>query len=470
MAKVNPRRTPMKEQLPQERRRNFDEVPYGYTPEEAISEAQRCLQCKKPSCVNGCPVQVDIPGFIAQIAQGAFWEAMKIMKRTNVLPAICGRVCPQEIQCEGACILGKKMEPVAIGNLERFIADWEAMQSECVMCEIQPATGKKVAVIGAGPAGLTVAGDLRKLGHDVTIFEALHKPGGVLMYGIPEFRLPKAVVEREVNFLLSMGVRLNLNYVVGKLKTVDDLLEEFDAVFIGTGAGLPLFMNIPGENSLGIYSANEYLTRSNLMKAYLFPRYDTPIVRGRHVAVIGGGNVAMDAARTALRLGTERSILIYRRSRDEMPARAAEIHHAEEEGVEFQLLTNPVRYIVKDDGWVQEVECIRMELGEPDASGRRRPVPIPGSEFRIPVDTVVVAIGNSPNPLIPQTTPGLETTRWGTIVIDPMTGRTTKKGVFAGGDIVTGAATVILAMGAGRVAAQSIEEYLRTGKWDEIKK
>ncbi len=460
----------MKEQLPQERRRNFDEVPYGYTPEEAISEAQRCLQCKKPSCVNGCPVQVDIPGFIAQIAQGAFWEAMKIMKRTNVLPAICGRVCPQEIQCEGACILGKKMEPVAIGNLERFIADWEAMQSECVMCEIQPATGKKVAVIGAGPAGLTVAGDLRKLGHDVTIFEALHKPGGVLMYGIPEFRLPKAVVEREVNFLLSMGVRLNLNYVVGKLKTVDDLLEEFDAVFIGTGAGLPLFMNIPGENSLGIYSANEYLTRSNLMKAYLFPRYDTPIVRGRHVAVIGGGNVAMDAARTALRLGTERSILIYRRSRDEMPARAAEIHHAEEEGVEFQLLTNPVRYIVKDDGWVQEVECIRMELGEPDASGRRRPVPIPGSEFRIPVDTVVVAIGNSPNPLIPQTTPGLETTRWGTIVIDPMTGRTTKKGVFAGGDIVTGAATVILAMGAGRVAAQSIEEYLRTGKWDEIKK
>ncbi|MCX7731919.1 MAG: NADPH-dependent glutamate synthase [candidate division WOR-3 bacterium] len=465
MAKVSPKRTPMKEQAPEVRRHNFDEVPFGYTPEEARAEAQRCLQCKKPGCVEGCPVQVDIPGFIRHIAEGNFLEAMKVMKRTNVLPAICGRVCPQETQCEGACVLGRKMEPVAIGNLERFIADWEATQPECVMCEIQPATGKKVAVIGSGPAGLTLAGDMRKLGHEVTIFEALHKPGGVLMYGIPEFRLPKAIVEREVNFVRSMGVKLELNYVVGKLKTVDELLEEFDAVFIGTGAGLPLFMNIPGENYLGVYSANEYLTRSNLMKAYLFPKYDTPIVKGKNVAVIGGGNVAMDAARTALRLGAERSILIYRRSRDEMPARAAEIHHAEEEGVEFQLLTNPVRYIADENGWVREVECIRMELGEPDASGRRRPVPVPGSEFRIPVDTVVIAIGNSPNPLIPQTTPGLEVSKRGTVVVDPDTGRTSKKGVFAGGDIVTGAATVILAMGAGRIAARSMDEYLRTGRW-----
>ncbi len=465
MAKISPKRTPMPEQPAEKRRHNFDEVPYGYTPEQAMAEAQRCLQCKKPSCVGGCPVQVDIPGFIREVAQGNFLEAVKVMKRTNVLPAICGRVCPQEVQCEGSCILGKKMEPVAIGNLERFIADWEATQPECVMCEIQPSTGKKVAVVGAGPAGLTLAGDMRKLGHSVTIFEALHKPGGVLMYGIPEFRLPKAVVEREVNFLLSMGVELKLDYVVGKLKTIDELLSEYDAVFVGTGAGLPLFMGIPGENSLGIYSANEYLTRSNLMKAYLFPKYDTPIVRGKQVAVIGGGNVAMDSARTALRLGAERVVLIYRRSRDEMPARAAEIHHAEEEGVEFQLLTNPVRYIADEQGWVKEVECLRMELGEPDASGRRRPVPVPNSEFRIPVDTVVVAIGNSPNPLIPRTTPGLETTKRGTLVVDPNTGKTTKKGVFAGGDIVTGAATVILAMGAGRVAAQAMDEFLRTGQW-----
>lgn len=465
MAKINPKRTPMREQSPEKRRCNFDEVPYGYTPEEAIAEAQRCLKCKKPGCVEGCPVEVDIPGFISQIAQGNFLEAVKIMKRTNVLPAICGRVCPQEVQCEGSCVLGKKMEPVAIGNLERFIADWEASQGECVMCEMLPDSGKKVAVVGSGPAGLTIAGDMRKFGHQVTIFEALHKPGGVLMYGIPEFRLPKAVVEREVNFLRSMGVEIKLNYVIGKLMTVDELLKEFDAVFIGTGAGLPLFMGIPGENCLGVYSANEYLTRSNLMKAYLFPKYDTPIVRGKNVAVIGGGNVAMDAARTALRLGAERSMLIYRRSRAEMPARAAEIHHAEEEGVEFHLLTNPVRYIADGQGWVKEVECLKMELGEPDASGRRRPVPIPGSEFRVPVDTVVVAIGNSPNPLIPQTTPGLEVSKKGTISIDPKTGRTSKKGVFAGGDIVTGAATVILAMGAGRIAAKSMNEYLSTGVW-----
>jgi len=465
VAKVSPKKTPMREQDPTVRARNFDEVPFGYTPEEAIAEARRCLQCKKPSCVDGCPVNIDIPGFIRQIAEGAFLEAMKIMKRTNVLPAVCGRVCPQETQCEGACVLAKKMEPVAIGNLERFIADWEAEQKECVMCEMLPPTGKKVAVVGSGPAGLTVAGDMRKLGHEVTVFEALHKPGGVLMYGIPEFRLPKAIVEREVEFVRSMGVRLELNYVVGKLRTVDELLAEFDAVFIGTGAGSPWFMNLPGENAIGVYSANEYLTRSNLMKAYLFPQFDTPIVRGKRVATIGGGNVAMDSARTALRLGAEKSIIVYRRSRDEMPARAAEIHHAEEEGIEFQFLTNPVRYIADNRGWIKELECLRMELGEPDASGRRRPVAVKGSEFRIPVDTVVVAIGNSPNPLIQQTTPGLEVAKHGTIVADPKTGRTTKKGVFAGGDIVTGAATVILAMGAGRLAANSMHEYLKTGVW-----
>ena len=465
MPKPSPKKTPMREQEPQVRAHNFEEVPYGYSPEEAVEEAKRCLQCKKPGCVQGCPVNINIPGFIGQVALGNFWEAMKIMKQTNTLPAICGRVCPQETQCEGQCVLGKKNEPAAVGNLERFIADWEAQQSECVMCEMQPATGKKVAVVGAGPAGLTVASDCAKLGHSVTMFEALHKPGGVLVYGIPEFRLPKAIVEREVKFVTSMGVRLDLNYVVGKLKTVDELLAEFDAVFVGTGAGQPSFMSIPGENSLGVYSANEYLTRSNLMKAYLFPKYDTPIVRGKRVATIGGGNVAMDSARTALRLGAGKSILIYRRSREEMPARTAEVHHAEQEGIDFNLLTNPVRYIADEKGWVKAVECLRMELGEPDASGRRRPVPVKGSEFQIPVDTVVVAIGNSPNPLIPQTTPGLETAKHGNVVADPKTGRTSKKGVFAGGDIVTGAATVILAMGAGRLAANSIDEYLKTGQW-----
>ena len=465
MPKPSPTKTPMREQAPEVRARNFEEVPYGYSPEEAVEEAKRCLMCKKPGCIRGCPVNIDIPGFIGQIALGNFWEAMKIMKQTNTLPAICGRVCPQETQCEGQCVLGKKNEPVAVGNLERFIADWEAQQNECVMCEMQPKTGKKVAVVGAGPAGLTVASDCAKLGHSVTMFEALHKPGGVLAYGIPEFRLPKAIVEREVKFVTSMGVKLEVNHVVGKLKSVDELLSEFDAVFVGTGAGQPSFMSIPGENSLGIYSANEYLTRSNLMKAYLFPKYDTPIVRGKRVATVGGGNVAMDSARTALRLGADKSILIYRRSREEMPARSAEVHHAEQEGIEFNLLTNPVRYIADEKGWVKAVECLRMELGEPDAGGRRRPVPVKGSEFQIPVDTVVVSIGNSPNPLIPQSTPGLETAKHGNVVADPKTGRTSKKGVFAGGDIVTGAATVILAMGAGRLAANSIDEYLKTGQW-----
>ena len=465
MPKPSPTKVPMREQDPKVRARNFDEVPHGYSLEEAKAEAARCLQCKKPSCVPGCPVQIDIPGFIKHIAEGNLWEAATVMKKKNVLPAICGRVCPQETQCEGVCVLAKKMEPVAVGNLERFIADWEAEQTECVMCEKLPLTGKKVAVVGAGPAGLTVAGDCIKFGHEVTVFEALHAPGGVLAYGIPEFRLPKSIVKREVDFIQEMGAKLVTNFVVGMTKTVDELLEEFDAVFIGTGAGRPWFMGLPGENSLGIYSANEYLTRSNLMKAYLFPEYDTPIVRGKRVATIGGGNVAMDSARTALRLGAEKSMIIYRRSHQEMPARAAEIHHAEQEGLQFEFLTNPVRYIANADGWVTELECLRMELGEPDASGRRRPVPIKGSEFRIPVDTVVVAIGNSPNPLIPQTTPGLEVSKRDTIVADPETGRTSKHGVFAGGDIVTGAATVILAMGAGRTAANSIDEYLKTGKW-----
>lgn len=465
MARIAAERTAMREQPPAERIHNFDEVPFGYSPEEAVAEAKRCLQCRKPSCVAGCPVNVDIPGFIGQIALGNFWEAVKVMKATNMLPAICGRVCPQEEQCEGECVLGRKAEPVAVGNLERFIADWEAEQGQCYMCEKLPPTGKRVAVVGSGPAGLTVAGDLLRLGHDVTIFEALHKPGGVLVYGIPEFRLPKTIVEREVKFVQDMGAKLVTSYVVGKTRTVDELLTEYDAVFIGTGAGLPWFMGIPGENLNGVYSANEYLTRSNLMKAYLFPRYDTPIVRGKQVAVIGGGNVAMDAARTALRLGAERSMIIYRRSREEMPAREAEIHHAEQEGLDFRFLTLPVRYLGDEQGWVKEVECVRMELGEPDQSGRRRPVRVEGSEFRIPVDTVVVAIGQSPNPLIPQTTPGLEVARHGNIVADPKTGRTSKKGVFAGGDIVTGAATVILAMGAGRIAARSINDYLMTGQW-----
>jgi glutamate synthase (NADPH/NADH) small chain len=464
MPKPSPTKIPMREQSALGRIHNFDEVPYGYTDEEAVAEAKRCLTCKKPTCIGGCPVEIDIPGFIERIAEKDFQGAIRVMKKKNVLPAICGRVCPQEDQCEKVCVLSKKMEPVAIGRLERFIADWEAKHGIMEIPEKLPDSGKKVAVVGAGPAGLTVAGDLLKLGHDVTIFEALHKPGGVLIYGIPEFRLPKAIVMREVDFVTKMGAKLINSFVVGMTKTVDELLQDFDAVFIGTGAGLPWFMAIPGENLNGIYSANEYLTRSNLMKAYLFPKYDTPIVRGKNVAVIGGGNVAMDSARTALRLGAEKSMIIYRRSKKEMPARIEEIHHAEQEGIIFEFLTLPIKYH-GEDGWVKEMECLRMELGEPDASGRRRPVPIKGSEFKIPVDTVVVAIGQSPNPLIPNTTPGLQVAKHGNIIADEKTGRTTKKGVFAGGDIVTGAATVILAMGAGRLAANSINKYLKTGVW-----
>lgn len=454
-------RQPMPEQTPKIRARNFDEVPLGYTADMAGLEALRCIQCKNRPCVEGCPVEVDIPAFIALVAEGKFVEAAKKIKETNALPAVCGRVCPQEAQCEARCVRGKKGEPVAIGRLERFVADNERAEGEVAIPRIPAKTGKKIAVVGSGPAGLTVAGDLIQLGHDVTIFEALHAPGGVLVYGIPEFRLPKAIVAAEVDYLRKMGVKIETSCVIGKLDTVDELFDEgYDAVFIGTGAGLPTFMNIPGENLNGVYSANEYLTRSNLMKAYKFPEYDTPIVRGRNVAVVGGGNVAMDAARTAMRLGADNVYLIYRRSRAEMPARSEEIHHAEEEGVQLHLLTNPIRYIGNDKGWVVGVECLKMELGEPDDSGRRRPVAMKGSEFVIDIDTAVVAIGAGSNPLVQSTTPGLETNKWNYIIADEETGQTSREGVFAGGDIVTGAATVILAMGAGRKAAKAIHNYV----------
>jgi glutamate synthase (NADPH/NADH) small chain len=462
MAKVKIPRQPMPEQDPKIRAKNFDEVPFGYSEETAMLEAQRCLQCKKPKCRNGCPVEVLIPDFIQEIADGNFAEAARVLKKKNSLPAVCGRVCPQETQCEELCIVGIKSEPVAIGRLERFAADWERDSGNVEIPAVKPPSGKKVAIIGAGPAGLTVAGDLIQMGHEVIVFEALHKPGGVLIYGIPEFRLPKAIVQAEVDYLANMGVKFEMNTVIGKIRTVQELLEVdgFDSVFVGSGAGLPNFMNIPGENLNGVYSANEYLTRSNLMKAYLFPEYDTPIARDKRVATLGAGNVAMDSSRTALRLGAEESVIVYRRSRDEMPARGEEIHHAEEEGVDLQLLTNPVRIIGDENGKVRAMECVRMELGEPDDSGRRRPQPIEGSNFEIEVDTVVVSIGNSPNPLIPATTPELETSKWGTINADEETGLTTMKGVYAGGDVVTGAATVILAMGAGRKAASAMHEYM----------
>jgi len=458
-------RQPMPEQEPQVRARNFKEVPLGYTPEVAVAEAKRCLQCKKPACIEGCPVGVDIPGFIQLIKEEDFTKSIRNLWSKNSLPAVCGRVCPQEIQCEGKCILGKKGEPVAIGHLERFAADWERANGTGALPPRAAPTGKKVAVVGSGPSGLTVAGDLIAKGHEVMVMEAFHKPGGVLVYGIPEFRLPKEIVAQEVNFLERQGVTVECNAVVGRTVTLDELFEEedFDAVYIGVGAGLPRFMNIPGENLIGILSANEYLTRANLMKAYMFPQVDTPIPRGKNVVVLGAGNVAMDSARTAMRLGAEKVRIVYRRSRDEMPARTAEIHHAEEEGIEFFLLTNPTKYMGNDQGRLTGMQCLKMELGEPDESGRRRPVPIEGSEFDLECDLCIVAVGSGANPLLTKSTPDMALNKWGYIEADPETGKTTKKGVWAGGDIVTGAATVILAMGAGRKAADSIHDYLTWG-------
>jgi len=458
----------MREQDPLERSRNFMEVPYGYTPEEAVGEASRCLSCLRPTCRNGCPVEVDIPSFIKLIKEGKFMEAAWKIKEKNALPAVCGRVCPQEIQCESHCILGKKGEPVAIGNLERFAADYERKSGEITVPEKPKPTGRKVAVVGAGPGGLTCAADLIRLGHEVTIFEALHKPGGVLIYGIPEFRLPKVIVEREVEYIRKLGVELVLDAVIGKLYTIDELMHEkgYDACFIVTGAGLPIFIGIPGEDLNGIYSANEFLTRTNLMKAYLFPEYDTPIKKGKKVAVFGGGNVAMDSARVALRLGAEKVYLVYRRSEAEMPARKAEVHHAHEEGIEFLFLTSPVGFIDDGKGNLSGVECIKMELGEPDQSGRRRPVPIKGSEFQLEIDIGIPAVGTRSNPLLLSTMPDLKLNKRGYIVAEEGTGMTSKEGVFAGGDIVTGAATVILAMGAGKKAAKAIHEYLKWKFWD----
>ncbi len=462
--KLNLNRVSMPKQEPLVRAKNFNEVALGYTEENALYEAGRCIQCKKRPCVAGCPVGVDIPEFILALREGKIEESARILKSKNALPAICGRVCPQETQCEEVCTLAKKGAPIAIGRLERYVADWELAQSagSKPKPEMAPPTGKRVAVVGSGPAGLTAAADLAKRGHKVTIFEALHVAGGVLMYGIPEFRLPKHIVQAEVDYVKSLGVEIKLDAVVGKIATVDELLKDgYDAVFLGTGAGLPMFLRIPGENYNGIYSANEFLTRTNLMKAYLFPEYDTPIKVGKRVAVIGAGNVAMDAARCALRLGAPEVYIVYRRSRAEMPARREEVENAEEEGVVFKLLTNPVRFFGNDKGWVTGMECIEMELGEPDASGRRRPVEKKGSEFKMEVDTVVVALGTTPNPLVPRTTEALETTKHGTVVADEATGKTTKDCVWAGGDVVTGAATVISAMGAGKRAAESIDAFLK---------
>jgi glutamate synthase (NADPH/NADH) small chain len=456
-------RQPMPEQAPEKRRRNFEEVPLGYSAETALLEASRCIQCKNPACVTGCPVGIDIPGFIRPLRDGDFAGAIAKLKEKTALPAVCGRVCPQESQCEERCVLAKNGEAVAVGRLERFAADWDRSQGTSTLPQLPPKTGKSVGVVGAGPAGLTVAGDLILKGHDVTVYEAFHKAGGVLVYGIPEFRLPKSIVQAEVDGLAKLGVKFELNAVIGRTETVDELLELHDAVFLAVGAGLPSFLNVPGENLLGIYSANEYLTRSNLMKAYLFPQYDTPIVRGKNVVVLGAGNVAMDAARTAMRLGADTVRIVYRRSREEMPARAEEIHHGEEEGLELHLLTAPVRFMGDEKGRVKAIECLRMELGAPDDSGRRRPVPVKDSNFIIDTDMVVIAVGANANPLITSTTPGLKTNKWGYIIADPETGKTLKAKVWAGGDIVTGAATVILAMGAGRLAADSIHKFLQTG-------
>ena len=453
-------KVPVREQEPQVRAANFEEVCLGYNKEEAMAEAERCLNCKNAKCIAGCPVAIDIPAFIEEVKKGEIEEAARVIAKASALPAVCGRVCPQETQCEGQCIRGIKGEPVSIGKLERFVADW-SREHGFVPEAPEKTNGKKVAVIGSGPCGLTCAGDLAKLGYEVTIFEALHEPGGVLTYGIPEFRLPKeGVVQPEIENVKKLGVKLETNVIIGKSVTIDELMEEegFQAVFIGSGAGLPKFMGIPGENANGVFSANEYLTRSNLMKAFR-DDYDTPLMIGKKVEVVGGGNVAMDAARTALRLGAEVHI-VYRRSEKELPARAEEVHHAKEEGIRFNLLTNPVEILTDENGWVNGIICRRMELGEPDESGRRRPVEKAGSDFRIDADTVIMALGTSPNPLISATTEGLSVNRWKCIIADEADGKTTKEGVYAGGDAVTGAATVILAMEAGRAGARGIDEYL----------
>lgn len=458
--RIAPERQEMPVQDARKRSRNFQEVALGYSQEQAVLEASRCLDCKKPLCMEGCPVEIEIPAFIKLIKEEKFQEAINKIKEKNNLPAICGRVCPQENQCEKYCVLGKKFKPVAIGRLERYVADWEMAQGEVKSTAVKP-SGKKVAIVGSGPAGLTAAADLARLGHEVTVMEALHTPGGVLVYGIPEFRLPKSIVEREIDNIKKLGVTIKTNTVVGKINTIDELLKsEYDAVFIGTGAGLPYFMDIPGENLNGVYSANEFLTRSNLMKGYLFPDYLTPVKIGKKVAVIGAGNVAMDSARTALRLGAEECFIVYRRSQQEMPARKEEIEHAVAEGVQFKLLTSPVEILGDDEGRVRGLICQRFELGEPDESGRRSPVAIPGSEYELEMDTVIMALGQGPNPLISQTTPDLAINHRGNIIADENTGQTSKPGVFAGGDIVTGAATVIKAMGAGKKAARAIHEYL----------
>lgn len=454
------KKVPVREQDAKVRATNFEEVCLGYNKEEAMCEAERCINCKNAQCIKGCPVAINIPGFIEKVKEGDIEAAYQIISEDSSLPAVCGRVCPQESQCEGKCIRGIKGEPISIGKLERFVADW-ARDNQIKPEGAKEKKGKRVAVIGSGPAGLTCAGDLAKMGYDVTIFEALHEAGGVLVYGIPEFRLPKAdVVVKEIENVKSLGVKIETNVVIGKSVTIDELMEQegFDAVFIGSGAGLPKFMGIPGEQSNGVFSANEYLTRSNLMKAFKDDS-NTPIMRGKEVAVIGGGNVAMDAARTALRLGA-RVHIVYRRSEEELPARVEEVHHAKEEGIIFDLLTNPTEILADENGWVCGMKCIKMELGEPDASGRRRPVEIPGSEFVMDVDTVIMSLGTSPNPLISSTTEGLEVNKWKCIVADEEHGKTTKEGVYAGGDAVTGAATVILAMGAGKAAAKGIDEYL----------
>ncbi len=461
MPNMSPNKVKMPEQEPNVRNKNFLEVALGYTEEMAKEEAQRCLQCKNKPCVKGCPVNVQIPDFISLVAEGKFEEAYEKIHETNSLPAICGRVCPQESQCEKLCVRGVKGEPVGIGRLERFAADWFISNREAKI-QKAPKNGRKVAIVGSGPAGLTCAGDLANLGYDVTVFEAFHTPGGVLMYGIPEFRLPKALVQKEIANLKQQGVDIRTNMVIGKIFSVDELQEEgFEAVFVGSGAGLPSFMGIPGESLNGVYSSNEFLTRINLMKAYLFPEYDTPVRVGKNVAVVGGGNVAMDAARSAKRLGAENVYIVYRRSEKELPARLEEIHHAKEEGIIFKLLTNPTKILGTDDGWVKGMECVEMELGEPDSSGRRRPIVKKDSEHVIDVETVIIAIGQSPNPLIKSTTKGLDTHDWGGIIVEEDTGATSKPGVYAGGDAVTGAATVILAMGAGKCAAKAIDNYLK---------